>query len=103
MEIIYLKQSSEVVKFAVNELKKYLHKMTDEPLSVKSYVEFPENHNRSIFIHDPQLLEGDVKYNPLDDEIMIAQRDKSCIITGSNDRSVLLRFILYWRRWAQSG
>jgi hypothetical protein len=50
MEIIYLKQSSEVVKFAVNELKKYLHKMTDEPLSVKSYVEFPENHN-PIYIH----------------------------------------------------
>ncbi len=83
MEIYYPKNSPEVIKFAVNELKKYLHKMTDEPFSVKSCLTFPKVNKPSIFIKEPQ------KYNPLEDEIMINQDDGSCIISGSNSRSIL--------------
>ncbi|MGQ9608610.1 MAG: DUF4838 domain-containing protein [bacterium] len=85
MEIYYPKKSSAVIKFAANELKKYLQKMTDTPFNFRSYLSFPKVNEPSIFIKDPQAL----NYDPLEDEIMIDQEDGSCVISGSNPRSIL--------------
>ncbi len=89
MEVYYLKESSETVKFAASELRKYLHKITGKTLSLRSCVRFPEVDEPSIFIKDPRTSEVSVKYDPLEDEIMVTQMDGSCIITGSNPRSIL--------------
>jgi len=105
--IYYPKSSADAVGLAAQELNRYLKEMTRAPLSARSCAEFPTDGKPSIWVGGPDAFREQVQADPLDDEILVTQRDGVCLITGSNPRSVL--FAVYaaleklGARWVDPG
>ena len=77
----------QTVSFAVDELARYL-KMMDKHLLIdqRTYDEYDADVSGVIWIG----LTPDIEYSKLDDKILVNITDGAGILTGSNERSILL-------------
>ena len=95
---------NETVSYAVEELARYL-KMMDKGFFIdqRVYEEYDENVKNVIWVG----INGQVEENAKDDEILIDVKNGVGIITGANERAVLIAAYRFLRelgcRWLYPG
>ena len=103
MKIITLRHT-ETIKYAAQELAKYLEMMDGTRADV---IDFGDSDIKLGLFSDLGLFDGDVDDAMLDDVVEVEIKNKKGYISGSNERSVLMGVYTYLKsagcRWVRPG
>ena len=106
LKIVVLEEN-KTIRFAANELKKYLDIITDHEIIIKNSICSSKNLIIGTFQTLSTEKEKKARTSDFDDAVYISTKGTSGFIAGSNPRSVLLSVYRYLRelgfRWIRPG